>query len=257
MRGNIPQVGARRQMFFAVLSYSMAAAGQSIGDSLDPVEASPSPSAPQATALVIKPTRARYIVLAFLCALSFLTYFDRVCIVRAQADIQRDLGLDDQQIGFILSAFWLAYALFEVPGGSMGDRHGPRRTLSRIVLAWSVFTALSGMAIGFSSLLACRFLFGVGEAGAYPNIARIQSRWLPARARARAGGGHLAGCAVGRGVFSGHSRHDAAGLQFPSVSPIPRAFSKRLQRGFMEIWVFRFGIGGADVVRAVLPMVPG
>ena len=134
------------------------------------------------------PTRVRYIVLAFLCAISFLTYFDRVCIVRAQADIQHDLALTNQQIALILSAFWLAYALFEIPSGSLGDRQGPRKTLTRIVLAWSVFTALSGMAIGFSSLLACRFLFGMGEAGAYPNIARIQSRWLPEQARARAGG---------------------------------------------------------------------
>ncbi len=135
-----------------------------------------------------RPTRVRYIVLAFLCALSFLTYFDRVCIVRAQNEIEKDLHISDQQMGFVLGAFWLAYALFEIPSGWMGDKHGARRTQTRIVLAWSVFTALSGAAVGFTSLLTCRFLFGVGEAGAYPNIARIQSRWLPERTRARAGG---------------------------------------------------------------------
>jgi MFS transporter, ACS family, glucarate transporter len=134
------------------------------------------------------PTRVRYQVMAFLGALSFLTYFDRVCIMRAQGDIQRDLGLTDTQMGWVLGAFWLAYGLFEIPVGWWGDRFGARRTLTRIVLAWSLFTALSGTATGFLSLLAFRFLFGVGEAGAYPNMARVQSRWLPLRSRARAGG---------------------------------------------------------------------
>jgi MFS family permease len=135
-----------------------------------------------------RPTHVRYGVMAFLCALSFLTYFDRVCIMRAAADIQRDLGLDDAQMGKVFSAFWLAYGLFEIPMGWWGDRFGSRRALTRIVLAWSVFTALSGSAVGFLSLLSFRFLFGIGEAGAYPNMARVQSRWLPARAIGRAGG---------------------------------------------------------------------
>ena len=135
-----------------------------------------------------RPTRVRYRVMAMLCALSFLTYFDRFCIVRAQGDIQRDLKIGDAQMGLVLGAFWLAYCLFEIPGGWMGDRFGARRTLTRIVLAWSVFTALSGCAVGFVSLLTFRFLFGVGEAGAYPNMARVQSRWLSPRERARMGG---------------------------------------------------------------------
>lgn len=134
------------------------------------------------------PTRQRFIVMAFLCTLSFLTYFDRICITRAQGDIQHDLHLSDEQMGLILGAFWLAYGLFEIPGGWMGDRLGSRSTLTRIVLAWSFFTILSGSATGFVSLLMYRFLFGVGEAGAYPNMARVQANWLPMRSRARAGG---------------------------------------------------------------------
>lgn len=126
--------------------------------------------------------------MAFLCALAFLTYFDRVCIVRAQPEIRADLHLTEPQMGAILGAFWLAYALFEIPGGWLGDRRGPRRTLTRIVLGWSLFTSLSGAAVGFTSLLACRFLFGAGEAGAFPNMAKVQSRWLPQRVQARAGG---------------------------------------------------------------------
>ena len=134
------------------------------------------------------PTRVRYIVMAFLGVLAFLTYFDRICITRAAAVISKDLSLTDVQMGWIMGAFWFAYAVFELPAGRMGDRHGARITLSRIVLAWSVFTALSGCSIGFVSLLMYRFLFGVGEAGAFPNMARIQSRWLPVAKRPVFGG---------------------------------------------------------------------
>ena len=83
---------------------------------------------PPATA----PSRARYAVMAFLCVLSFLTYFDRVCIVRVQGDMQHDLHLSDEQFGLVLGAFWLAYALFEIPSGFLGDRYGARGTLTRI-----------------------------------------------------------------------------------------------------------------------------
>lgn len=140
------------------------------------------------TALTARPTRVRYVVMAFLCSLAFLSYLDRVCISRAQGDIQRDLHITDARMGLVMSIFWLGYALFEIPGGWMGDRFGARSTLSRIVLAWSLFTALSGAAAGFASLLVYRLLFGVGEAGAFPNMARVQSRWFPAALRARAGG---------------------------------------------------------------------
>jgi len=127
-------------------------------------------------------------MMAFLCVLSFLTYFDRVFIMRAQEDIKADLFLSDAQMGLVLGAFWLAYAWFELPAGWLGDRFGARPTLTRIVLAWSLFTALSGSAQGFLSLLTARFLFGAGEAGAFPNMARAQERWLPVESRARAGG---------------------------------------------------------------------
>jgi ACS family glucarate transporter-like MFS transporter len=133
-------------------------------------------------------SNVRLTVLLFLCGLSFLTYYDRQCIVRAQESIQSSLSIDDDRMGLIFGAFWLAYAFFEIPGGWMGDRIGARFTITRIVLAWSLFTALTGLATGFYSLLLYRFLFGVGEAGAFPNMARIQSRWLPIAERARAGG---------------------------------------------------------------------
>jgi MFS transporter, ACS family, glucarate transporter len=133
-------------------------------------------------------THVRWKVMAFLCVLSFLTYFDRFCIVEAQNHMVKDLALQPGQMGWALGAFWLAYALFEIPGGWLGDRYGARGSLARIVLAWSLFTALSGSATGFYSLLAYRFLFGVGEAGAFPNMARVMAAWLPTSSRARWGG---------------------------------------------------------------------
>ena len=133
-------------------------------------------------------THVRWWVMGFLCVLSFLTYFDRVCIMRVQGDIQHDLRISDQQMGYVFAAFWLAYALFELPSGWMGDRFGARKTLTRIVLAWSLFMALSGSAIGFVTLFTYRFLFGAGEAGAYPNIARVQSRWMPVRSQGKTSG---------------------------------------------------------------------
>jgi MFS family permease len=186
------------------------------------------------SALDSAPHRAshrRYVVMAFLCVLSFLTYFDRVCISRAQEDIQGDLGISDVQMGFIFGAFFLAYSLFEIPGGWMGDRYGSRITLTRIVLAWSLFTVLSGSAVGFWSLLAWRFLFGVGEAGAYPNMARVQARWLPVRSRARAGGllwlmarwgGAFSGFLFGLMLrfFNGHNFREAlVALHLPAELP--------------------------------------
>jgi MFS transporter, ACS family, glucarate transporter len=141
-----------------------------------------------ALAIVNRPTIVRYQVMAFLLVLSFLTYFDRQCIVWVKPEIQRDLNLSDEQMGLALGAFWLAYSLFDIPAGWLGDRFGARLALTRVVLAWSFFTVLTGFAAGFYSLLAFRFLFGACEAGAFPNMARVQSAWLRPAARGRAGG---------------------------------------------------------------------
>ena len=127
-------------------------------------------------------------VLGFLFFLAIITYLDRVCIAVAGKTIQEDLGLTPSQWGWVLGSFALAYCLFEIPSGAMGDRVGPRRVLTRIVIWWSAFTALTGAARGFGSLVAVRFLFGAGEAGAFPNIAAVIARWFPLVARARAQG---------------------------------------------------------------------
>jgi sugar phosphate permease len=136
-------------------------------------------------------------VLGFLCSLSFVLYLDRVCIGRAAIPIRQELELTETQWGFVLGAFTIAYGLFEVPTGWWGDRFGSRRVLARIVVWWSVFTALTGAAMGMVSLVVVRFLFGAGEAGAYPNVARIIARWFPRSERGRAQGIVITSAQVG------------------------------------------------------------
>jgi ACS family glucarate transporter-like MFS transporter len=143
---------------------------------------------PLAPSADVRPTRGRLVVLAFLCGLSFVLYLDRVCMSQALKPIKTEMGLDDQQMAFVMMAFTLAYGLFEVPTGHWGDRVGPRKVLTRIVLWWSAFTALTAACVGFWSLLLVRFLFGAGEAGAYPNAARVTSRWFPPHERGRVQG---------------------------------------------------------------------
>ena len=177
-----------------------------------------------------RPTRYRFLVLLALCSLAFLTYLDRICIMRVQGEIERDLGFakltraDDQSLrergleqdaaaraklakdratermSWVFAAFVAGYILFEVPGGWLGDRWGARKVIVRIVVCWSLFTAATGGIKGITSLfsshagpeqwlvamIAIRFAFGVGEAGAYPNIARALGRWFPFRERATA-----------------------------------------------------------------------
>jgi ACS family glucarate transporter-like MFS transporter len=156
-------------------------------------------------------SRVRYGVLGWMCALSMITYIDRVCIKQVGGDMRLALDISERDFAWVFSAFGLAYALFEVPSGWLGDRLGPRKVLCRIVLCWSLFTALTGCVFaftldtgwrlplpgwladafdsdaltvplvfnGFVLLLLIRFLFGLGEAGAYPNIARALRNWFP------------------------------------------------------------------------------
>ena len=140
---------------------------------------------------------ARGRVLAFAFLLSLITYLDRICISAAAPFIMADLRLTVLQMSAVFSAFTLAYSIFEIPSGWLADVRGPRRVLTRIVLWWSVFTMLTGAAAGFGSLLAIRFLFGAGEAGAFPTIARSFSRWFPRRERGTANGVLFLGSRVG------------------------------------------------------------
>ena len=134
------------------------------------------------------PSRARLIVLGFLCLLAAVLYLDRICLGTAIDAIQQEFKLTETHLSFVHMAFTLAYGIFEIPTGRWGDRIGARKVLVRITLCWSLFTALTGASFGLYSLLIVRFLFGAGEAGAYPNVARVLSRWFPDSERGRAQG---------------------------------------------------------------------
>ena len=125
---------------------------------------------------------------AYVITLAIITYIDRVCISQAAPNIRHDLALSETQMGWIFSAFTISYALFEIPAGWMGDRYGPRSVLMKVVLMWSVFTAATGAAWNYLSMVVCRFLFGVGEAGCFPNVTKIFTIWLPSSERVRAQG---------------------------------------------------------------------
>jgi len=154
-----------------------------------PRTAEPTPGDPPARNFPAPaPTRARRVVLGFAITLAIITYVDRVCISQTAPDIRRELGLSEKQMGWVFSAFTFAYALFEIPGGWMGDRFGPRSVLMKVVVLWSVFTAATGWAWNYASLLVCRLLFGVGEAGCFPNLTKIFTIWLPSAERVRAQG---------------------------------------------------------------------
>src|SRR3954451_10698331 len=132
--------------------------------------------------------------------LAAVTYLDRVCISIVAPSIMRDLKLSQIQMSYVFSAFTLAYAIFEIPTARWADRIGSRKVLTRIVLWWSAFTMATAGASNYLALLVVRFLFGVGEAGAWPNAARVFARWIPERERGRVQGMFFAGAHLSGGL---------------------------------------------------------
>ena len=130
----------------------------------------------------------RHRVLVFLCLLAGITYLDRIAISVAGPRIQDSLHISPEAWGWVVGVFTISYGIFEIPTGRMGDRRGARRVLTRVVLWWSAFTALTGISSNYYVLLFTRFCFGAGEAGALPNIGVSLSRWFPVMERARAMG---------------------------------------------------------------------
>ena len=135
----------------------------------------------------------RYRVVALATCLAVITHLDRACIATLAPGIMRDLGLTTVQMGYVFTAFQLAYALFEIPTARWADRRGTRLVLSRIVVWWSCLTAATGAATSYLTLLGIRFFFGVGEAGAWGCVARTFSRWIPRRERGTVQGIFFAG----------------------------------------------------------------
>src|SRR6201987_3251439 len=125
----------------------------------------------------------RWYILGLICLMYLITYLDRVNIPTAAPVISKEFGFDKITMGVIFSAFVWAYAIFQVPGGWLGDRFGPRNVLTIIVGYWSAMTAATAVASGATSFMVLRFLFGIGEAGAFPGATRAMQLWYPPHER--------------------------------------------------------------------------
>ena len=125
---------------------------------------------------------------------------DRICISAGSDLIKSDLGISNQTMGYIFGIFAVGYALFQIPSGWIADKYGPRKALSLIVLSWSSLTALTGAAWNAVSMLVIRFLFGVGEAGAFPGATKAFYSWIPAKERGMANGIFHSGARAGAAI---------------------------------------------------------
>ena len=150
--------------------------------------------------MAARPTRVRHIVLWLTVALYLITYMDRVAIAAAIPSIQDEFGYSTITIGWILAAFQIGYTIFQIPSGWLGDRIGPRKALTIIVGWWSTFTALTALTWSATSMIICRFLFGMGEAGAFPIATRSLSNWMLPSERGWAQGATHAGSRLGGAV---------------------------------------------------------
>jgi len=150
------------------------------------------------------PTRVRYSILAMLCVMAMITYLDRAANGIAKNDIMAAVDRPVEDFFWVLTAFQIAYACFEIPTGYLGDRFGPRKTILRLVIWWTCFMLLNPLIglifppsitvfgasifIAFLLLIFAEFMFGVGEAGAFPNITRALYNWFPSSQRGVAQG---------------------------------------------------------------------
>ena len=132
--------------------------------------------------------------------LAMIVLFDRIMISVAKDPVAEDLMLSDKQMGWVLSIFALGYALFQTPSGYLADKFGARKVLAGVVTLWSVFTAMTGAVFNFVSLLIVRFVFGVGEAGAFPSMSRAVYKWIPITERGIVNGINFSGGRIGAAI---------------------------------------------------------
>jgi sugar phosphate permease len=163
-------------------------------------KASPESNHVEREHVTLEPTRVRHLILGLTIAAYAITYMDRVVISTAVPSIEKEFGFSIVTMGWILSSFQWAYALFQIPGGWLGDRLGPRRALTLIVTWWSLFTSATIFSWNALSMAVFRFLFGMGEAGAFPTATRSLSRWILPVERGFAQGATHAGSRLGGAV---------------------------------------------------------
>src|SRR3984957_17529936 len=161
-----------------------------------PIIAAAPPPKPQS----LRPTRARHAVLALTVAVYMIPHMDRTVIASAMPLIQKEFGFSLITVGWILASFRWGFTLFQLPGAWIGDKIGPRRALAIIVTWWSIFTSLTTFAWSAASMVAVRFIFGVGESGAFPIATRSLSRWMLPAERGFAQGITHAGSRLGAAV---------------------------------------------------------
>jgi ACS family glucarate transporter-like MFS transporter len=192
---------------------------------------------------------ARYAVVAALFVLSLITYIDRAAISSAKGAVAADLGLSDESMGAVFSAFALGYAIAQVPAGWLADRYGPRLALALVVAVWSAFTGFTGLVHSLGPLLAVRFLFGIAEAGAFPGAARAFYNWLPTGERGRANGIIFAGARLG------------AALAFPVMAWLLVEWNWRVAFYLLAIpglaWALGWALWFRNLPRKPLPPEPG
>src|ERR1700744_534697 len=122
-------------------------------------------------------------VLSLLCAMYFITYVDRVNVSTAAIEFSKDFHLSNTQVGLVFSAFAYPYLIFQVIGGWVGDRFGPRRTLTICSLIWAAATVLTGLSTGLVTMLIARVLLGLGEGATFPTATRAIANWTPPKRR--------------------------------------------------------------------------
>ena len=131
------------------------------------------------------PTKGRWWLLFLISIMYLICYMDRANISVAQSEIAKEFSLSKTQMGLVFSAFAWAYALGQIPAGWLGDKFGPKIVLTIIMLWWAVTAMGTGLAMGFTTLFAARFLLGIGEAGAFPVASRGMQPWFAQKERGR------------------------------------------------------------------------
>ena len=139
----------------------------------------------------------RFVLVFCTFLMTVLLFIDRASISAGKNNICSDLGLGMTQFGWIMAAFTLGYALFQTPTGRLADKFGPRRVISLVVITWSILTSITGAAWNYISMLIIRFLFGAGEAGAYPSLSKVVYQWFPIKERGVVQGVNFSGSRIG------------------------------------------------------------
>jgi len=142
----------------------------------------------------------RFVLVTFTFFISVLMYVDRACIGAAKGSVSDEFDLNNIQWAWVMAAFTLGYALLQNPGGRFADKKGARLVMTSIITVWSLLTALTGAAWNFISMLVIRFLFGAGEAGAFPTLSKVVYKWFPVKERGIVQGINFSGSRIGGAV---------------------------------------------------------